>query len=301
MKVNQQQYRQWAKNQKGLPFYLQCEWLDATCGSDHWDASLCLEGNEVIAALPFQISRKYGFTKSHTPDFLPYSGPWLADTKKEKTHHQMAEFEGRMMHLLDRLKNLVDLRFSPEIPYGLPIVWSKFKHRLSYTYQLNYLSVNECFDQFNRTIRKHLNPPDAAVNPISGSAFLRFIDAHGQRYSLKQKQILQNIITTFESSDQLSILGAFRNDACMAVLLAVESQNTGYLLSSAVDKSITDNMGFYRLVWQYITDHPSISKLDFTGSSDIKIARSFRAFSANPVPYSRAVRQPRIISFLKNE
>ena len=274
-----------------LPFYLQDWWMSAVCGEANWDIISHQSSGELVGFMPFQIRRKLGFHELRTPDFTPYSGPWLRASKKEKSHHILSEYEADITEMIKSLPShtFMDLKLSPKLDNALPFSWHGYRPSVLYTYVMAMeTNVEDIFSQFNRTVRKELSKGEYSVSTIEALTSRNHLKNHNKNISVNQFEILDRLVLELDDRNYAIRLGAFKNNKLAATLTAFLDHNVIYLLSSSVDKGVGSNMGFYALVWELIQRYQTqASRIDFMGSMKKDIASGFRALSALPLPYLR--------------
>ena len=53
-------YRELWTKEPSIPIFSRGWWLDATAGEENWDVALVRHGNQVMAAMPYMLRRRYG-------------------------------------------------------------------------------------------------------------------------------------------------------------------------------------------------------------------------------------------------
>lgn len=289
---NQKAYRQLSEHMIEWPFYLKDWWLDATCTPAGWDAVVINTNGdgEPDAVLPYEVRRKWGFRKVSTPEFTPWSGPWLKDTQRHKAHHIMAEFEALMTSIFDDLprSRKVDIKLSPDIPYGLPAHWAGFRESLMYTYRLSFNEAKNAFDNFNRSTRKEVQSFDAELFTPDGDEFFHFISNSNSKYTTAQHRKLERIHSALQERERLVIRAARENDTWLGAVMGVIDREELFLLCSGLNRSVKPNFAFYAIIFDIIKRHEGrINTIDFMGSQDPSVAHSFRSLGAIPMSIRR--------------
>ncbi|MDX1684300.1 MAG: hypothetical protein R3275_03630 [Saprospiraceae bacterium] len=289
--TDQLEYRAFVDSQEEWPFFMTPWWMDAMCGKEHWSACMVMEKDECLAAMPFEYRKKYGLTKISTPEFTPHSGPWILRPQSEKPHSIMASFEGVVQRLLKSLPpySRLDLKLSPETPYSLPFTWAALQESSRYTYRLPVISAESTFENFNRTIRKHLQSEDDWIVSVEEmDDILDFLYEHNKHYDKSQLSKLRLLDTIPDSKVEGIKLGVRKDGKLTAVQLAIMDKDTVFLLASGVDKSVEHNRSFNNIIWHLVEKYTeSINTIDFMGSMDPAVASTYRALSAIPSRYSQ--------------
>ena len=258
---NKDAYRHISAENTDWPFYLQDWWLDACCTSSEWDAIIIREPQSGLpdAVMPFEVRSKWGLRKVTTPEFTPWSGPWFRETTREKPHHIMAEFEERLTKLFQALPKtpFLNIKFSPAVPYGIPVHWIGYQERLIYTYRLTFNTAEHAFQNFNRTVRRDIQNADHEVIRPKEEEFFMWLGA----------------------------------------LMGVRDKEEVFMLSSAVNRKVNPNPAFYSMIFDIVTSlEGQINTIDLMGSQDKAVAHAFRALSAIPVGI-RSVTRKSLLNF----
>src|SRR5690242_17670940 len=89
----QQKYRELCEKESSIPIFQKAWWLDATCGEQGWEAVILEKNGEIVAALPYKISRKIGFVWMNMPSLTSGWGPWI-----KYPNHQKYKYSSRVSH-----------------------------------------------------------------------------------------------------------------------------------------------------------------------------------------------------------
>ena len=74
---NKEAYIRFCESNPDMPVFLKDWWLDAVYGDD-WDVLFYKEEDKVLAAMPYSLHRKFGFSSILPPQLTPVTGLWIA-------------------------------------------------------------------------------------------------------------------------------------------------------------------------------------------------------------------------------
>lgn len=284
-----------------VPLHLQPWWLDAVCGPEHWDVVLSADKRgRINGAFPYYTRRRWGIKGVQLPPLTTYGGAWLhypqeADFKSVSR----LSFEHKVMDaLIAQLPRVLFLKlnFRPEISNWLPFYWKGFRQTTRYTYIFqDTTDLEKITAGFRNTLRSDLKKAakrseyhreDAAWEAVFAMNRRSF-----ERKSLRQPysfEVFEKLHHALQSRGQsVTFLARDRLSARpSAGLYLVFDERQASVLLTGTEPEFKNQGAIYLLFLEAIRfcAQRKIS-LDFEGSMDPKIERSFRAFGANLTPY----------------
>ena len=294
--VEKKQYREVSEREATIPLSARGWWLDAVCGPDGWDVALTENSGEVLAALPFVMQKKLGFTMLRMPRFGSSLGVWLKYPPGQKYESKL-NFEKKMIreiiHKLPPFDRFYQ-RFDPSFTNWLPFFWEGFSQTTRYTYVLPDLTDEaELFKGFRQNIRREIRKAEKQLS-------IETPDDTGSLYPLIVKSYQhQGKATGFSQAYFQQMDDVFRSRSCRKILLAVDGdghihagayivwdQQTAYYLIGGSDPAFRSSGAGSYVLWAAIRSAAqTVSRFDFEGSMIEPIERFFRSFGALQVPY----------------
>jgi hypothetical protein len=285
-----------------VPLFSQAWWLDAVCPPQSWDVLLFEENGRIEAALPYQLSRKWGIRFVINPTLTQGTGIWYRRHEGESEQDRLGREKKAAAHIvaeLDRLKLAFFMQhFSPEITNWLPFYWSGFTQTTRYTYRIPDISNPQaCFEAMNYAKQKQIRKAEElrVTTSITAGAFYRH---HAQTLRAKGKKIfypqalLERIYAAASARNQLLVIGLEDADGSQhTALFIVFDRHSAYNLISSIAPEHAASGASSRVVFEAIKHLSTTCKaFDFEGSMDEGIENSFRQFGALQTPYFRVIK-----------
>jgi GNAT superfamily N-acetyltransferase len=304
-------YRDWSASESTLPIFSKGWWLDAVA-PDSWSAVILKNGSDIIASMPYCISKKGPFITLGQPPLTQHLGPWISDSRA-KYSKRLAREKDLMEALIDGLPEYHGFRQNWHYTRQnwLPFYWRCFTQTTRYTYVLEGLSnLDFVFPEFEHSKRKNIKKAQKIVRVSWDIGFDKFYDNHkttlkkqGQKISYGY-ELFKRI---YESSYQLGLgrtLGAYDSAGNLhAALFIVFDDMSAYDLISTIDPDFRSSGAASLLVKeaiQYAAER-GLNRFDFEGSMIEPVERSFRQFGARQVPYHSVSHFPsRTLRFAKD-
>lgn len=295
---NQNKYRAFAKGNTHILIFQNPIWLDAVVGSDNWNVAISTQGNTIIGALPYVISKRLGFFQVTIPILTYYLGPLIFYPLDLLEINQNSFQRKVLLDLIsqlpktDRFVTHTDLNFN----YWLPFYWNGFKQTTRYTYVLDTKKDPETlFSSFKPTIKKAINKAKKDFTVSAGKDINTVFNLHQADYKKK------GLKTTFSQPQLASIDHQIKDQGFRLILEATDSNNqivaAIYVLKDAqffhymfgaVDSNNRNSGVMSLLIWAAIQEAKK-QNLDFNfgGSMNKSIEQFFSGFRANIKPYMR--------------
>jgi len=296
---NKDRYRKLCE-EKNIPLFMQAWWFDAVClpMGKQWDVLLCEEKGEILGAMPYHITKKYGFKIIVQPRGAQYNGVWI-DYLKDMKLHKRYSFEKRVMdNLIDQLESLNVSHYSQNFHHSFtnwqPFYWRGFRQTTRYTYLLKDLSdLDRCFENFSYAKQRHLKKEiDDLIIDFSLSA-AEFYDFHKQ--CLRQKnakieysqELLLSVYNETLKREQGKIIALKdKNNNLHSALFIVWDKNAAYAYVYSIDLQFKNDGTSTKMFWEaikFVSDKTKI--FDFEGSMIESVAQSYQQFGTEQIPY----------------
>ena len=300
---SKEDYRKLCAAEPTIPIFMQAWWLDALCETG-WDGVLVSSGEDIVAAMPYCLKRRYGFSIVTQPPLTQFLGPWIRP-HVAKYAHQLA-FQKEVMNLLIDGLPPFD-HFSQNwhhcLTNWLPFYWRGFRQTTRYTYVLADLSDEQALwggvqENIRREIRKASKRFELRVRTDLGlEAFLRL---NHMTFSRQGRSL--------PYSDELvrRLDRACEAQTCRAMFMAEDKEGrhhagvymvwdkaSAYYLMGGGNPELRNSGATSLCMWEAIRHAATVTqRFDFEGSMIEPIERFFRAFGAVQTPYFNIYKTP---------
>lgn len=284
-----------------VPIHHQPWWLDACCGPQGWGAALAgAVSGATTGILPYGTRRRWGLKVLHLPPFSAYAGPWLRypESALQSARARLSFEKKTMSELIDDLPHAAFFRqnFRPEINNWLPFYWAGFRQTTRYTYILPVQTSWETTTRmFKNTLRTDLKKADYYTVILQDNADWRTVFTLNRRsyerkglrppYPAERFERLHEAL--YSRAQSLCFLALDRaTGRPSAGLYLVFDDRGASVLFTGTEPALKYQCGVYGL-WREAIHfcRERALPLDFEGSMDAQIERSFRAFGATLTPY----------------
>lgn len=296
-------YRQLCSRELSIPLFMQDWWLDATCGPQFWDVVLVEKKEEIHAALPYRLAKRYGQRLLSQPPYTPYLGPWLRVEGDNSTVKYSREKE-LISDILDKLPKF-DYFQQCCFPNGigwLPFYWKKFSQTTFYTYILEDISdLDSGWRRLKENIRGDIKKAGGrfGVSVLEGGIedIIELQDMsfrrQGRAASADADVIRAIGQACFERGCGRVFIARDGDGRAHAGAFIVWDNATAYYLIGGGNPELRNSGAASLCLWEAIRFASGVSKrFDFEGSMIEPIERFFRAFGATQVPYHCITKAP---------
>lgn len=297
---NKEKYRQLCKKETSIPIFSRDWWLDATAGIDNWDVVLVEKGGEVVASMPYMISKRYGFKYLCQPILTQKLGPWLKYPYGQKYTRKLEYEKEIFTMLIDKLPEADSFSacFDYNITNWLPFYWKGFEQTTRYTYVIEpLLDIEKIKNGFSHAKRQNIRKAENMnLQVCFDLSCAEFYNHHRMTLS-KQNVYDKKIVYSYEIFEKI-YNAAYSNNAGRVIyakdvngnihsaLFVIWDSNSAYDLISTIDPDYRSFGSATMLVWkmmQYLSD--KTKAFDFEGSMIEGVENSFRQFGAVQKPY----------------
>lgn len=296
MSENKLLYKQFCEREKAIPLFLQYKWFEALYNNSEWGVAIVGKGGEVIAVLPYVVSKKKSF-KLITPQFLsPYQGVWMKYPEGQKYASKIGYEKEVMNELIKQLPKVDSFKqnFLPEITNWMPFNWKGFQQTTRYTYLIKDISnTKNVFIDFKENIRREIRKAEKSLTVISSKDIdllyqlkLKVYQENKEDYpiSLKKLKAVYDFCVKNNCGELLIAQDGDQN--VHSILLYVWDNNSAYYLHGVTDNNFKTTGSMSLLLWDAIKRSSTKTKaFNFEGSMVESIERYFRAFGGEQVPY----------------
>ena len=289
-------HRKFCRENPSIPLFLNDWWLDAVCGKD-WGAVVYEQDDEIIATLPYFLTRRNGFKVIAMPQLTQSMGPWMKYPNTKKKASKIAFEKKTMNELIKQLPrcSYFSQTFHYSLDYWAPFYWKGFKETTRYTYVLSDLSnLDEIRSGLQRDIQRAIRDSEKQGILVESSEDVHLLyqicSLTFGRQGLNtpfQFELLRKIDSEASSRQCRRIL--FSRDAqgkIYSTVYIVWDENTVHYLLGGTDPVYRDSGAGSLAIWNAIQYTSEIGKtFNFEGSVIEPVEQYFRAFGGEPKPY----------------
>lgn len=250
------------------------------------------EKGRIIAALPYVIHRKWGFTISDLPPLVKALGPWLAP-EKNKISAQHKYYE-KLIQGLPKLAGFSQA-FHPGVTNWLPFYWHGFQQTTRYTYILDLADLDRVYQGFNRNVRRNLKKAEVRLkvrHDLGLEVLYRLMKQSFERQGKTLPISLDLLIRhdhalSSHEARQFFFAVDEQNRVHSAAYLVWDSKRAYYHLSGD-DPALRVSGSSILLTWEAIRYAKEVLQLpvfDFEGSMLPSVEPIRRQFGARQEPY----------------
>lgn len=287
-----------SSNKENIPIFMQSWWLDVVC-EKNWDVLLMENEDEIVAAMPYCMKKRYNMKTIMPPMLTPFCGIYI---KKEKEGDLMSyySFENKVMEEFAKKINDLHLAFfaytfSPTLLSYLGFYWQGFSATIRYTYKVNIENIEDCFNSFDRKKRGHIRKAEKLITVSTQDYDLKEIYSILQETYTKQKTTIPYSFSFFERLVNESIkrncgklfIAKDDEENINAVLFIVWDNLTCYNLIAGSKEKYKANDAISLLVFcaMKYANSLNIKDYDMEGSMIKGVERYFREFNGKQTPY----------------
>ena len=281
-------------------------WWNAVT-NQNWDVIEVKNGNELIARLPYYITKRLGQNIITLPPLTQTTGPWIKPLIGKPVNN-LARRKEILDELIEKIpkKMNIDLYLNSENFYILPFRWHGFKYEPTFSYRIKALNdVNTIFSCFREAVRRQIRKAEKEIvvrDDSSIDVLLTMQDKTFKRqdrinpYSKDLVSKLDESCCTHNARKFLTAIDA--KGVVHAAAYFVYDTNVCYYLMGGADPEFRSSGAQSLLLWEGIKFAATVSKqFDFEGSNVEDIERAFRSFSADFVINYRITRLNPLLSF----
>lgn len=297
-------YRHLCAQETTIPLFSQAWWLDATAGKEGWKVALVEKGGVIVAAMPYMMRNRYGFTFLGQPALTQTLGPWIRETDG-KPATKLAQHKDWLQELIAQLPRFSHFSQNWDWRMGnwLPFYWAGFTQTTRYTYILHKLDdeqavwegfqenirreIKKAGNRFKLRVRDDLSLDDFLV--LNEKTFIR------QRMALPYtREFVCKLDRACEAQHSRKIFIAVDEEGRHhAGVYIVWDHNSAYYLMGGGDPELRNSGATSLCMWEAIKFASRVSlRFDFEGSMIEPVEKFFRAFGAQQTPYFAVSKTP---------
>jgi hypothetical protein len=296
MLTSKQKYREFCREQVGMPIFSRDWWLDAVCGAAEWNVLLVERGGRVVASLPYFMIKKWIFNIITTPGLTQVMGPWISYPEGQKYNTRLSFEKEVLVELIERLPKFH--KFSQNFHYSflnwLPFYWKGFSQTTRYTYVIEDLSdTGKVFDDFRENIKTDARKAQRSLDVCVEENVKKFYDINRLIYKgqgMKVPYSFNHIKKVDEACRERGCRKIFfakdKNGNIHAAIYIIWDENSAYYLAGGTNPCFKGSGAASLLVWEGIKFASTVTeRFDFEGSVIMSKEKFFRAFGGIQRPY----------------
>jgi len=290
-------YQSFAANAPDLPLFMQPWYLDVVCEGGSWDAALVQKGDRIVAALPYFLKQKLGWSYVTMHLFCKQMGPYLLPEYRS-LKWEMRLYEDLISQLPKGLAAF-EQNFNYTVTNWLPFYWQGFKQTTLYSYVLPLQASEELiFKNIEKNYRQKIRTAEARLtirHDLPLSELHRLVSYSFGRQGLELPigfAFLQRIYATLSDHGcgKLFFAADPSTGQVHSAALLVWDSSSAYYLMSGDDPALRSSGAAVLLKWtaiKYAKNILVVPIFDFEGSMLKGVEQGRRDFGAQQRPYFR--------------
>ena len=281
-------------------------WWNAVT-NQNWDVIEVKNGNELIARLPYYITKRLGQNIITLPPLTQTTGPWIKPLIGKPVNN-LARRKEILDELIEKIpkKMNIDLYLNSENFYILPFRWHGFKYEPTFSYRIKALNdVNTIFSCFREAVRRQIRKAEKEIVVRDDSSIDVLLTMQDKTFKRQDrinpypKDLVSKLDESCCTHNARKFLTAIDAKGVVhAAAYFVYDTNVCYYLMGGADPEFRSSGAQSLLLWESIKFAATVSKqFDFEGSNVEDIERAFRSFSADFVINYRITRLNPLLSF----
>lgn len=287
---NKKIYKEFCSKENSLPIFFKDWWLDFSAGEKNWQVALVIEEENVIAAMPYIIKKKFGFKLCVLPKFTRFLGPWIEENKM----NSKKSFSRTKKIMKDLIKQLPKYDYflqnwNYDQTNWLPFYWQGFKQTTCYTYVIENLSnIDVVWDNFQVNVRGKIRKSTKRYNLTidkkpSLETFYELYKKVWENQNIKvpyNKEEFVQLDSTLEKHNSRKIFTALDQEGRphASVYLVWDNESAYYLMSGS-DEELRISGALSFCLWEAIKFSSTVTKkFNFMGSMHEPIETFIRSF-----------------------
>jgi len=301
IKENIEKYRK-ESDKLSLAIFFQPWWLDIVA-KDTWGVVLYEKGNDIYGVWVYSWCRLKGVTKMGNPDLTKYLGLKFFYPKGQKEGKKQSHEQKVTEDLIAKLPahRWMEQGFETIYTNWLPLFWYKYEQTTKYTYHLNASgqTEDELWKGLSDNIRREIRKAEKTINVKISNDKEHYWLVNEGLFAGKvpfKKDVFFDLAEASEKRKQGVILSAYENNSIIASSWFLWDNSTLYYMGGSANKAYKNSGAMSFLLWKGILlANEKGLKFDFEGSMLKGVARFFRSFGAEQIPYFQISKTPRWI------
>lgn len=282
-----------------VPVYSKPWWLDAVCGKDNWDVWIYKTGDEIAAAMPYYTENRGNYKYITKAPMTQNNGIIF---KHEKGTHLIREAERQEKIINAACDFISSLRldvYEQQFHYSFtnwqPFYWNNYTSALRYTYVIDDTDPENVWNNMASNCRKNIKKGRRLTYITDNLTRHEFYQEYSNVFTRKNMPVpiteafwerLYSACTDNQSGKMLCARDSSGN--IHAILFLVWDEESMYLLLGGYSQEYSWSQAYSALIYHTICMAGAENKkYDFEGSMIKNVAKAFRQFGGQPLPYFR--------------
>lgn len=292
MDNHKEDFRKWCEIDKSMPLFYRYDFYQSLFG-DNWEIALVKKGENIVALMPYIITKNKGFKVIRPFPLVSYQGIWLNYPSNQKYTSKISFEKEVITAIIHQLPTVALFRqqFHPKFTNWLPFYWEKYQQTTKYSYIINNITdLAVVFNNFKDKTRNVIKKAQQNFY-IESSTIEEFLAFKNQNniinININIHKITEKIVFYALSRNIGELLVAKNKDGIVcSVVFYVWDTTSAYLLQSINHKNINHSGASSLLIWQAIKNASLKTKsFDFEGGNIPSVETFFRAFGGTQTPY----------------
>ncbi len=265
------------------------EWWDVVAPGA-WSEAIVRHNDEIVARLPYVVSRRGGLSRIGLPPLTAWNGPFFAQRDVKTATRIATEIEwAEALHAQLPRADAVMLQAPVEIGNLHGFLATGYALTMSYTYRIALDRPRDAlWDALLPRTRQNVRKAEKLVDIVldeAGDRVAAMVLKSFERQHIDVgtwSGIIARIVQAFHRNGQVRAYVAVGRDGKdhAAVLCASDAQSTIYVIGGA-DPELRSSNAQSLLLWHAIEQaHGQSALFDFAGSMKPSIAKHFQSFGA---------------------
>lgn len=289
------QYREFCRQQPGIPLFSQASWLDAV--SESWQVAAYSEKGQLLGVLPYSLKGNLLTKRIYLPELTAYSGPVLFYPAGQDEYEQRSFEKKVITQLLNQLPDKLykqSFKLYPAIDNWLPFHWKGYKETGRYTYLLDTAPTKETLfaglkDAHQRQVKKAEKSGITTERCTDSTLLFSLFSKTFERQDIKtpfSRAHFEKLFSSVSAHQQgEAYLAKNKQGQLLAAMLTVWDDQSMYYLLGYFDEAQANSGAMTYLFWHAIL----LAKIkglafNFEGSMIDSIEQYFRGFGGTLTP-----------------
>lgn len=282
-------------------------WLEAVAPKS-WGAVEIIQGDEIVARLPYAVKKRLGLTALTMPPLTLTLGPWIKPSTA-KYVNRLSQQKELMTSLIEQLPSFdyFSQYFHHSVTNWLPFYWRGFNQTTRYTYVIEALEdLEQVWSQFDKRLRSTIRKAQKQLAVRSDLDIERFFDVNALSFRRQgldppySRELVRRLDAACVGHQARRML--FAEDARGRIHAAsyfVWDDDSTYALMGGTDPELRSSGADSLVMWEGIKFAATMTRRFNLGGSMIEPIEHFaRNFGGVQVPYFHVTRTSRRMKFL---
>ena len=291
--TNKELYTEWVKSQPSLPIFLQPWWMNAVCAGREWDVIIVKEEEQIVAAMPYMVCRKWWMRWIVMPRETQIGGLWLDENREFEAEQLTSICNEVNTQLTEKKLHYFYQQFAVGSPCPEQFKTLGFKVKERVTYRIDDVTdLDKVIDRFSKNKKRQLQKALSlhAEKKFTAEEFYQF---HSQCLQKKNKKVsysrefllvLEQKLRKHKQSQILTICNA--DHVPLAAALLVWDKSRLYYLIPCFDPDYKESGASSLLVLEAIKIARELGlSFDFEGSMISGVAKHYKQFGSTAATY----------------